>query len=291
MASNKINPMVVDLSHHNAVDDLKAAWNFGIRGIIYKATEGQTYVDPTYAKVRAKALELGFLWGAYHFFRPGDIRKQVLHFIKTAGPDQTTLLALDHEDAGCSAADAETFLRTLEALTGRKPVIYTGHLIKDQMKNQVNEYFAGCRLWLAQYGATATCQASWDDWWLWQYTGDGNGPMPRIVPGLGVGKEGTPIDVNSFLGTVEELAAQWSGVPAGAYMPSQVQITKWVQASLNLLGASPALVVDGGYGNKTREAVGKYQVDNELQISGLPDPGTVESLCGDILLWNSRRVK
>ncbi len=290
MASRTINPLVVDLSHHNLITDLQAAKDFGIRGIIYKATEGRTYVDKTYAKVRKEAEALGFLWGAYHFFRPGDIREQVLHFIKHAAPDENTLLALDHEDGGCSGADAETFLRTLEALTERRCVLYSGHLIKEQLKNQVNEYLGSCRLWLTQYGASPSVQASWNDWWLWQYTGDGKGPLPQRVPGIGLGKDpGAPIDVNSYQGDAEDLARQWSGKAPVIPVASAANITSWVQASLNIIGRKPLLVVDGRYGAKTKEAVSKYQMDMARTITGIPDPDTIASLLIDVASWNAQR--
>ena len=46
--SEKVNPLVVDLSHWITSDDYDAVKADGIVGVIFKATEGQTYNDPTY---------------------------------------------------------------------------------------------------------------------------------------------------------------------------------------------------------------------------------------------------
>src|SRR6516164_7925811 len=93
-----INPLVVDLSHHNDVADFGKVKAAGIAGIIHKATEAIGFVDNMYAVRRGPAMNAGLLWGAYHFLRPVSIQAQVDFFLKIAAPDNTTLLALDHED-------------------------------------------------------------------------------------------------------------------------------------------------------------------------------------------------
>src|SRR5690349_13482754 len=94
----EINPLVVDLSHHNDGADFGKVKAAGYAGIIHKATEAIGFVDNMYAIRRAHAMDAGLLWGAYHFLRPVSIPAQVDFFLKIATPDNTTLLALDHED-------------------------------------------------------------------------------------------------------------------------------------------------------------------------------------------------
>ena len=48
-------PRVTDLSHHNAVHDLRAS---RLWGVIHKATQGTGYVDPTYAQPRQVFMRL-----------------------------------------------------------------------------------------------------------------------------------------------------------------------------------------------------------------------------------------
>jgi lysozyme len=205
-----LNPVVVDLSHYNVIErDLEDARAFGILGVIHKATEGVVYADPKYKARRFLAGQSGMHWGAYHFLRPGDIAGQVAHFVRRAEPDKNTLMALDHEDGRCTVNDARTFLELLGEKLGRKGVIYSGHLLKEQLGLRVDAFFGSHRLWLAQYGSRATPQATWARPWLWQFTGDGLGPQPHNVPGITIpGNDG--IDINHFNGTADELAASWA---------------------------------------------------------------------------------
>jgi lysozyme len=55
---------VVDISHHNGSVNLKRAKDDGILGMIQKASQGQSNVDPTYRTNRTKAAKECLLWGA-----------------------------------------------------------------------------------------------------------------------------------------------------------------------------------------------------------------------------------
>jgi hypothetical protein len=48
--------------------------------------------------------------------------------------------------------------------------------------------------------------AVWEKPWLWQFTGDGKGPAPHAIPGIQ-----DNMDISSFDGSDDDLAAQWSG--------------------------------------------------------------------------------
>jgi lysozyme len=59
--------VVVDISHHNGVVDLQKAKANGLVGVIQKATQGESFVDPTFETNRTAAINAGLLFGAYHF--------------------------------------------------------------------------------------------------------------------------------------------------------------------------------------------------------------------------------
>jgi len=202
-----INPLVVDLSHHNEVADFDKIKAAGIAGIIHKATEAIGFVDNMYAVRRGPAMNAGLLWGAYHFLRPVSIQAQVDFFLKIAAPDNTTLLALDHEDERVLLINAKEFLLRVEDAVGRKAVLYSGFLIKEQLGDRMDAYLAAHRLWLAQYGPRPVTPRNWSSAWLWQFTGDGVGPRPHSIPGI----VDTGIDINHFDGDAAKLAAEWSG--------------------------------------------------------------------------------
>lgn len=209
-----MQPRVVDLSHHNTVHDFGAAASAGIWGVIHKATQGKAYADPDYAGRRAAAGAAGLLWGAYHFNTGDNVASQVDWFLTRAAPDDKTLLVLDYEDNRLSQMNihqAVEFLHLIETRIGRKAAIYSGNRVKEtigELDAEDKAYLTSHRLWLCQYGPVAKLPAGFLGWWLWQYTGDGVGPSPHNVPGISAGNGG--IDLNTYNGTREQLAAEWA---------------------------------------------------------------------------------
>jgi len=290
-----MNPVVVDISHYQNPTSFANAKKAGLWGVIHKATEGHSIVDDKYAKNRAAATKAGLLWGAYHFFRPGRIEDQVTFFLNNAMPQPGTLLCLDHEDEGCSVADVETFLRLLDEYSPQLHVLYSGDLIKEQLGNQVHPYLQkNTRLWLAEYGPKSKVQATWDKYWLWQFTGDGDGPQPHSWAGIG-----DKIDISHFDGTYDELVDEWAmqrtgDTGIGSDIPPTVSpaltkgdIVRWGQASLNFLGSD--LLIDGNLGPKTDTALKQFQFIASIPETGKFDQATVAMLVHKITDWSADR--
>ena len=206
-----IRLMVVDMYHGDRVVSFARAKQAGIYGIIHKASEGAGMVDPKYARRRPRARAAGLLWGAYHFGTSDDVGAQVDNFLAAASPDAQTLVALDYEDNGAdtmSLEQARQFLTTIEDRLGRKAALYSGNLIKQQLGERVDPFFASHRLWLAEYGPVPRLPPSWSQQWLWQYSGDGIGPNPKTV--AGIPGAGGAIDCNSFERSLADLQAEWA---------------------------------------------------------------------------------
>jgi GH25 family lysozyme M1 (1,4-beta-N-acetylmuramidase) len=207
--SYPINPKVVDLSHYNSINSFDNIKADGIVGIIHKATQGAGLVDNKYAARKEAALAAGLLWGAYHFATDADPIAQVNNFLTAAQPDAYTLVALDWEQNGNNSMDidqAKAWLAEIEQRLSRKAIIYSGSYAKDQLGSDVDEYMGSHRLWHSQYGSTPRIQASWDSFWLWQYTGDGLGPEPHIINGV----SGNNVDISTYDGTDDQLKAEWA---------------------------------------------------------------------------------
>ena len=202
---------VVDLSHHNDVTSFQNVASAGVWGVIHKVTQGTEFVDSRYALRRPTALAAGLLWGAYHFNTADPVNAQVDFFIQHAMPDANTLMVLDYEDyrPNMSIHQAVEFLHLLEQKMGRKGAIYSGNRVKEtigQLNAADRQYLCSHRLWLCQYGPKAVLPPGWDHWWLWQFTGDGVGPLPHTIPGIA----GSGIDINTFVGTQLNLATSWA---------------------------------------------------------------------------------
>src|SRR5262245_11753799 len=210
-----LDKAVVDLSHWDEVDSFEDAKDDGVVGIVQKATESNNYFDPTYNQRKKDALAAGLLWGAYHFLRPGNMKDQAQYFVSKAGRN-LDLYAADHEDEGVSLDDLKTFLREVKRLTGKSPVIYSGHVLKEQLGDGRDSELSHYRLWLAQYtsGTPSWPKATFPQWWLWQYTehGECNG-----IPGDSEGN----LDLNKYNGTKRQLIDDWSEEVAARPAPRQ----------------------------------------------------------------------
>jgi lysozyme len=198
---------VVDISHHNGNIDLQQAKGDGIIGVIHKATQGTSGLDPMYVTNRGKAQAAGLMWGAYHFATGGDGVEQAQHFLDTVGTVQNTLLVLDLEQnpsgSSMTLEDARNFVTHVNQVTGRFPGLYSGSYIKELLGSQNDPVLAQCWFWLAQYGPTAVVPANWSTWTMWQYTDGAVGPEPHEVAGIG------HCDRDKFNGAQDQLQKLW----------------------------------------------------------------------------------
>lgn len=219
-------PVFVDLSHHNTIpESLKPAKESGILGVIHKITEGTGFVD---SKVDARyrlAQDAGMLWGLYHFVRPGNAETQAAFMVNTAVElgvcDDDTLFCLDYEDKGVSLNDCVEFMNVVEEMTGHKPVLYSGHVLKEALGGKADPRLSKYRLWLAQYGPDYVLPPGWSKFWGWQYTESGT--CPGINP---------PVDLNAYSGKAQDLHKDWSGARNSyiATKPSKSQVTIMIDA-------------------------------------------------------------
>lgn len=202
----------IDISYAQPnVDWRKIAANVGFA--VIKATEGRDFIDNSFTKARVdaavKALGEGFV-GYYHFARSDtpsvqDARNECRDFVRTVR-DRGGRLGrngvLDYERAAVSHHGNDTawisaFVDEYRKLTGERPWIYGGSVLRDQ---GVNSTF-NCPLWLAAYvsdpqpyipgpwKASKTFRMR-----MWQFTEAGSCDG---VPGH--------VDKNRFYGTKTEL--------------------------------------------------------------------------------------
>lgn len=210
-----INPLVIDLSHWDPAYDYDAVRRDGVVGVIYKATEGQSYTDNTYVGQQAAAKAAGLKWGSYHFADGSNVNGQIDNYMRFACPDPDELFCLDWEDnpsgnGKMSIADAKTWITQVERQLNREGecVLYGGNTIKEALGDDIDEFFAERRLWLCQYGSTPSWPPTWDRYWLWQYTDGDYGPQPHSINGVGA------CDINHYDYTADRLIAEWaSGFP------------------------------------------------------------------------------
>lgn len=200
--------MVIDISHHNGTKlDFAKARAAGIVGVLHKATQGTTNVDPMYATNRKKARDAGLLWGAYHFATGSNGVTQAISFLETVGKTKDTLLVLDFEPnltgPSMTLEEARAFNTHVAEKTGRWPGFYSGHYIKQLLGSGKDDILAKSWFWLAQYGPTAVVPPNWPTWTMWQYTDGAIGPEPHSVDGIG------RCDRDMFNGSETQLRKLW----------------------------------------------------------------------------------
>lgn len=210
--SGPINPKVIDISHYDDVvgDGFQEVRRSGIVGVIQKSSEGSHSVDDRYRSRVAGILAAGLCPGAYHFIRPGNMKAQADFFLRAAGADpKTFLVSLDHEVKEVSKDAAREFIEEVERLWGRKVVLYSGNVIKEQLDGLPKDPWWGARrLWLAMYAAKLRWRwpSSWLEPWLVQYTGDGAGPSPHNVNGIHITGG---LDISHYEYGDDQLRLEW----------------------------------------------------------------------------------
>jgi len=218
--------VVIDISHYNDTVNFAKVKEANIVGVIHKATQGVSGIDPKYNDNRKAALKEGLLWGAYHFGTGCDGVEQAKHFLSVAAPDKETLLVLDFEqNPACPSmnlvkghtfeqkpacpsmnlAEAEAFINHVKEATGRYPGFYSGDYIKqclESTKDSLNT-LSNCWFWLAHYGNTPTVPSPWPTWTMWQYTDGIHCSEPHDV------YKGFSCDRDRFNGDLDGLYRLW----------------------------------------------------------------------------------
>ncbi|MDX6485153.1 MAG: lysozyme, partial [Gaiellaceae bacterium] len=225
----------IDVSHWQG----KIQWQ-KVAGASYtfafaKATEGTTYVDPTYVTNRSGAEAAGLTVGAYHFARPagsGDAAltanaiAQADYFLDVAQPQAGELPpVLDLEAKGGLSTPAlqtwtSAWLDHVAARTGVAGLVYASpNFWKTALGNTTDVAVAGYRLWIAHWTtneAPVVPAATWGgrNWTFWQHSSHG------AVPGIG-----PQVDLDRFRGAdVSAVAIRPypSGPPVASAAPTIV---------------------------------------------------------------------
>ena len=228
-------PKGIDVSHWQGQIGWLQVGAAGYDFAFAKATEGTTYIDPTYVTNRAGATAAGLRMGAYHFARPAGTSDpaaiasgiaQADYFIATAQPRRGDLLpVLDLEkNGGLGAARLTTwtqaYLDEVYARLGARPLIYASPSFWKTSLGDTPLFAAdGNRLWIAHWTKASLPllpAAGWNGlgWTFWQWTDC------TKVPGIGGCVDGDRVNGTTL--TPGLMPATAAGPPASSEPPAIV---------------------------------------------------------------------
>jgi lysozyme len=202
----------IDVSSHQGHVDWGAVQASGVVFAFARATTGGATVDDQFAKNWSGMAGAGILRGAYHFYwATSDPRAQAASFARvvTLEPDDLPpVLDLEHSADVTRPALLEgvgVFLRELERLVKRRPVVYTNLTYWNtwMQSPEPPPWTDDYPLWISHWtqAARPTLPNGWSAWRFWQF--DNKGSVPGIRG---------DVDRNRFNGTAGELGEWASGV-------------------------------------------------------------------------------
>jgi lysozyme len=222
---------VVNLSHYDLMrPDFHRMKREGIMAVIHEATYPSFERDAMYYGREEAATNAGLLWGAYHFANGSDPIRQADYFLRvvedswahsTVTRPESILLVLDferngHYPGGSMRVDqAARFVERIRERTGKYPGIYGSEnwlraaLNSRRVSPAQRRVLSNCWLWIANYHYTPRYTEPWNQWHLWQYTGDGRCDLrprheyPRSVANI------RRAERNIFNGSRAELESFW----------------------------------------------------------------------------------
>lgn len=182
-----------DVSHYNAGVDIT-----GAAAVVAKATQGTTYVDPSYVTFRQRAQELGIPFAGYHWVTTDFIADQarLAHGVLGATPTMW-----DCEAAGATVPRIVALTGEYRALGGNPRLVYLPHWWWQQLGSPDLTPLAAAGLGLVSSNYTTYSDAGpgWQPYGnvqpvIWQYTDAA--PMG-----------GMHVDMNADRGTIADLRA------------------------------------------------------------------------------------
>ena len=196
---------IIDISHYNGPSlDFEKASASGIVGVLHKASDGSTYIDPMYDQNRQNATAAGMKWGAYHYWENDPVDSQVQNFLGAVGNLQQVLLAVDVEISAVSWDQVGQFTAAVHERTGQWPGIYSNLSTLKSLTSGDGSQLAESWLWLAYYSSEvpeSPVPSIWPTWTIWQYT------QSAQVPGITDSEH--PCDRDTFNGSEAELMRLW----------------------------------------------------------------------------------
>jgi lysozyme len=165
-----------DISHWEAHFDIDT---YECPILLNKCSDGLKFVDKTHALRKRLCEEKGIVYSGYHFFEcEMDAEKQATFYKISHGEfkynpilDFETNGSQNEKDLKNHKEDCLVFLKCIEKLSGKKPIIYTGLSLAKFLN--LDSRFAEYPLWIAAYRSKSNppmAPMPWREYFAWQYS-------------------------------------------------------------------------------------------------------------------------
>jgi lysozyme len=197
----------LDVTHLSGSIDWAKVVASGYYFVFVKATQGLSFVDPSFKQNWDAAGQFGLIRGAYHFLGTAGGDQEASFFLSTLkgitlGPcDVGAALDLEQDMTSTNASTARidqalSWLIAVKAALGKAPILYAGISYLAQLGDPAS--FAAYPLWIASYSPTPRLPPSRSSYAFWQFTDGHFGPQMGPLTG---------VDTEIFNGTPAELFA------------------------------------------------------------------------------------
>lgn len=325
----------LDVSGHQTSIDWQQQWNMGARFAYVKASEGNYFTNDLFNAQYQGARNVGMIRGAYHFAIPNwsSGADQARYFVQNGGgwsaDGYTMPPVLDFEfnpyegrtingfyfgntcynmSPGQLSSWVQDFGNTMQALTGRLPVIYTN----TSWWNQCLGNPAGLGdypLWIAAYPSSPTNDAglvpssSWGTYSIWQYSSTGpfagdsnvwNGDYASLQRFALVGDNIEAAFNQEYQASRSWLGNPWGPIACGLVNNGCYQIFQG--GSIQWSPASGAHAIRNGAIRSTYQLSGSengplgYPVVGP-EICGLKDGGCYQMFQGGAIIWTGTGIQ
>lgn len=133
-----------------------------------KSTEGTSYANPSRDEQETEARKAGLVILWYHWLHHGNIDAQVAYFASNTSIKDGDVLVCDWEQAGCTTADKDQYIRKLKARFPKNRVLLYCNV--NWWRTVDTSSYYGDGLWIASYGSLSNRPAIETPWLFWQHS-------------------------------------------------------------------------------------------------------------------------
>ena len=170
----------IDVSHHQGTINWKKVKRSqpDLEFVYVKCTEGKTYVDPKYKENAEGATAVGYMVGAYHYFRmTSSAHEQFDNFkaqMDALHIDLIPMVDIERSDGKTREElqdSLQVLLNLLEKAYGKKPMLYgTNRSYNELCAPEFNHY----PLYIGRYGKKKPVVKGPSHYTIWQYSEGGH---------------------------------------------------------------------------------------------------------------------